>query len=267
MNAISKYAWVVVGIMVSLLAAKLYAQGLSPEELVRAVQGTDQTLRENAVDYVNTRLALGQRTAQLDAALAAELNRLNRLNLDRRAAVRAGRQLKDDFPAEYHAAVIEAVSASSNPIAISSLVGALGTGGMVQRGLTTFGDEAVVPVVAVASAETGPIMGGAPDATPPHVVADALSTLRLLLDQARARLSAQSIAAITTLAGNRLKGQQDPVVLIAACQLAITTGNARLRSRVEQLALDRQELGVMGVSDSRWADRIQLTARQLLGIK
>jgi len=100
MNAISKYAWVVVGIMVSLLAAKLYAQGLSPEELVRAVQGTDQTLRENAVDYVNTRLALGQRTAQLDAALAAELNRLNRLNLDRRAAVRAGRQLKDEFPAE-----------------------------------------------------------------------------------------------------------------------------------------------------------------------
>ena len=158
--------------------------------------------------------------------LASELARLNRLDQNRREILRAGGRLEDDFPGEYYGAVVEVVSESSNPIVLASLAGALGTGGMAQRGLAKFGNDAVAPVINVARAKTGLIVDGAPGDTPPHVVADALRTLRLLVEQSTEHVTTQS-----------------------------------------KLALNREELVAMGVSDSRWADQIQLTARQLLGIR
>jgi hypothetical protein len=267
MRSLLKAAVIVVTFTASSRLAVAGPQTRSSEELIRSLNSGQQGTREEAVNYIHTHVAPRLRSAELDSALASELARLNGLNQNRREILRAGGRLEDDFPGEYYGAVIEVVSESSNPIVLASLVGALGTGGMAQRGLAKFGNDAVEPVVRVARAKTGVIVGGAPGDTPPHVVSDALGTLRLLVEQPTELLTTQSRSVITAVAQERLTGRQHPMVVSAACQLAVATGNPALRARVEQLAFNREELLAMGVSDSRWADQIQLMARQLLGIR
>jgi hypothetical protein len=250
-------------------AAYVCAQAQSPsiDDLLRSLSNADQNVREDAVNYIEKNVPPLQRTHELDAALANELDRLNRITQRRRETVRAGGRLDSDFPGEYYGSVIQVVSESLDPVVMPSLVGALGTGAMVERGLMKFGESAVVPVVAVARSKTGPIIGGAPGDIPPHVVAGALRTLRELTVNSVQSVTAKSRDAITAVAHERLVGRQDPAVVIAACQLAISTGNADLRARVSQLALNRDELIGMGIADSRWIERVQLSAQQLLGAK
>jgi hypothetical protein len=212
-----------------------------------------QSERQAVVAYVKT-LGASQRSAALDGALADELKRLDaerrrRASLDREGILDLG-----DFPADYHAGIIEVLGESSRTVVIPSLTGALDTGWMAVRGLARFGAAAADPVLKVARGEPG----GDRSNNAPAVVFGALATLGLILDlPSRAQLPVALQQEIIDVARQRLVGKQHWMVVRAACSLAIATGDPVLRLRVEHIANSPSEIEAMGVSEQRWVGYVE----------
>lgn len=191
-----------------------------------------------------------------------ELGRVNAQFKLRWQMSRAGTPVNGDFPAEYHFDLIEAVSHSTNPLVISSLAAALGTGRRAQEGLAKFGEQ-VAPVVLPLVQQTR-LTPGALDEPPPYVVADAIGALALTIERPEVVLSTPSRLAMIDAARQRLSGRQDPAVITAACRLAVATKDPGLRTRVQQLAQDRRQVTALGVTDEASAVLIQrVAAREL----
>jgi hypothetical protein len=90
---------------------------------------------------------------------------------------------------------------------------------------------------------------------------------RRLAGSGQSTLSTRSRQDILALARDRLAGIQDPAVIIAACKLAVATGDSALRQRVQQLGKERRELQAMGVSDAKLADMVSRMAQDALAGK
>jgi len=250
--------------MTLLVCVPCSARQLTRDELVRALSSADEYERREAIRYIRTNLPAEQRGSLVEQALAKELERVNEAVRKRIEADRAGMPLNDAFPEEYYAELVGLVSQSSNPVVLPPLVGALGTGTIVQKGIAKFGDEAVPHVVKIARLKVGLVTTGAPGDVPPHVVSGALKTLVLLLEQPDKPLTTHSRATIEKVAYERLTGRQEGGVVAAACQLAIATRAPALRRRVEQIAIEANELEAMGIADAKWIDFVQSIARKSL---
>lgn len=232
-----------------------------------SLSGRDQRAREEAVSYIRKEMQPGNRSAQLDQALANELVRLNTLARARMELDRAGKPIIEDFPTDHHREVIALVTESSRALVLPALLGAIGTGGMVNEALVRFGDEAVPGVISVARARVGLVTTGSPGDTPPPEVGDAINVLRGLSLQTTKPINAQSRMAILALARDRLTGPQDVVVAMAACRLAVATKDPTLRARVSTLAASRNEVASLGIADPKWVDSLQRVAREALGMR
>lgn len=243
-------------------AADAQAPESSQSALISDLKSTSETRRHEAVLYIRDNVQPPMRGEDLNRALVDELLRLNRIAADRVEEDRAGR-LKGDFPADYHADLIQLVSQWSDPVAIPALTGALGTGRMVEEAIVKFGDQAVPSLLSVASRKVGLVTTGMPGDTPPHVVAGALDTLSRLL-ATKAPVGAASRQSIAAMAGQRLTGKQEPSVIRAACKLAVATKDSALRGRVERLANDTREVKAMGVADDALANTVRTYAREAL---
>ena len=66
------------------------------------------------------------------------------------------------------------------------------------------------------------------------------------------------------VASMRLRGRQEPLVVEAAGELAVATGDAGLRSRVVQVANNPVALVEMGIADPRMIDEVQKAATRAL---
>ncbi len=258
------------GIFVVCLLAALDGVGgaqtatVSETQLVRWLESPQQAIRQGAVGYLlDHPVPPEERSASLDRALAQELTRLNDLLEARWQADRAGIPPADDFPSDYHADLIQLVSQSTRDTSIPALLGALGTGRMASEGLVRFGEKAVPPLLVIARARVGLIATGGSTDTPPHIVSEALHTLEALL-RSSAPLRASSKAEILQVVSGRLRTKQEVSVLSAACGLAVATGDAALRNRVQQLADDTREVVALGISDPQSIAFVQGVARRAL---
>ncbi len=220
---------------------------VAQRHLVDWLASGTQSEREAVVAYVR-QLQPNARGHELDLALANELLRLDAERRRRRALSGGELQAAGDFPAEYHAALIEAVGSSVDPVIIPALVGAIDTGRMANRAIAKFGNAAVRPVLAVALGRR------ASDGTEarPESISGALSTLTLIVSAAQPTELAPTVSAqIADVARERLTGTQHGSVLAAACELAIATREPSLRYRVDELATTPASIAASGVVDPR----------------
>lgn len=238
-------------------AGQLVEQGarVPQSSLVYWLEQETQAEREALVAHVR-RLPAGERGAEVEQALAAELSRLNGERRRRLAAEASGTAFREDFPAEYHAAPIEVVGGSTDPAVIPSLVEALDTGWMVRRALARFGEAAVPPVLDVAR-------GRGPDGSEAsaEMVTGALSTLQLILEARAGRLRPLLEADIVEAVHHLLSGRQHWTVLRAACGVALATGDTHLKTRADRLAHDPRAVAGLGVTDPRWIAMVQQACR------
>lgn len=233
----------VLGVMIAIIPWQdASAQNARPstEQLVYRLTQAPPIEREATVAYLLT-LDAAQTEPAIWRALASELKRLDELRRHRRALAQKGAVL-DDFPAEYHALVIEVISRSQDPIVVSALVGSLDTGRMAGRAMAKFDAVEVVR-------EVLPIAEGQGDPHP-GLIAGAMHALESALSAPSAtRLSSDAVVRIRALARTRLAGLQDPMVVAAACGLAHATDDPGLKRRADRLADSAGELVEMGVSE------------------
>lgn len=198
--------------------------------------GTDEE-RADAADLA-LEIPSDIREPILRDALVRELIRLNEALARRHALLDAGQQNLPPLTfGEYRGTLVTAVAQSTDPKVIPALIGALGTGSIVIRGLAKFGEEAIPAVVAAARNGL------------PWVVDDGMDTLRLMITSAKDRpLSSESMQTIVEVARSHLYGRQSLAVIAVACELAVSTKDPGLRDRVSQLASDPREAQKLGVA-------------------
>ncbi len=218
---------------------------VSEASIIDWIRSSDEQVRQGAVAYVLRHLSPDHYSEHVDRALADELGRLTRLATSRHETLRAGGTLHEDFPAEYHANLIEALSRSRRPLVIEPLAGALGTGRLAEEGIAKFGEQAIPHLVRVARLRVGSLRTGAPGDTPPDVVAGALNSLRRLMSSHSSSISAKGRAEVLAVAMDRLRGSQEGVVVASAARLAVATGDRSARQRVEQLARDASSVATL----------------------
>jgi hypothetical protein len=251
-----------IGLTLGLLMTIVQALGQviqSEEQALAALNGPDAHARASAVAFVHEKVPPLLRSPALESALVKELASLNELRLVRRELDRAGQLPVTDFPAEYYAQVIQVVAESSSPAAIESLAGALGTGTLAENGLAKFGDAAVPILAKMARAKVGVATTGGPGDTPPEIVASAIATMQKVLQTSKT-VSSNSRAIAVTIARERLAGNQFAQVVVAACGLAVATGDGAVVERVAQLARAPEEIQRMGVTEAYWVQRVQRAA-------
>ena len=238
-----------IGCVIGLLHAQ--ERRASDEQLIQWLSSPQLRVREAAIAHIKANFQVNDRSEALDRAVASELVRLNKTNVARRLAGRDGNPPIDDFPAEHHANVIELVAQSSRTFALEPLVGALGTGRMAEEGIVRFGEAALPSLIGVARSSTWSHDAYRPGDNAPHVTASALSALRRMIARADHKLSPSSKALVVAVAGERLRGRQDALIVAEACKLAVATADRGLRQRVEELASDRRAITTMGVADAQ----------------
>lgn len=157
--------------------------------------------------------------------------------------------------ADFYPTIIESVIRLRDPDSVSALAGALGTGMMVVRALSAFGDDAVPDVAAVVQSPESPA----------HQVDDGLRVLRLVAEGRDSRpLRASTLQTIRAVAAQRLTGRQSPTTIWNAADLAASLGDPQLLRRVESLARDRREVITMGVSEVALIEQVQARAAAAL---
>lgn len=170
-----------------------------------------------------------QRSEALQRALAKELVRVNDL------------LKKDKPPIElygYQSSLLDLVRLSMVAPSLTALVGDLGHGWNVIRGVAKFGEEAVAPLVAATGSARV------------EVSTDAIRALQVVFEASRyAPLSERAKAQIVSVARERLFGRQNFLVVAEACGLAASLGDAQLKRRVEQLISDPSQAAQMGITE------------------
>jgi hypothetical protein len=220
-----------------------------------------QSVKEGAVSHVLS-IPAERRSAVLQDALIKELARLNAARFDRLARASAGQEVEPEDQegseryGEYRGQVTQAVAQLTNPAAIPALIGALGSGPLVSRALARFGAASVEPVAKAALADH-------PD---PSATADALRALEGVVSSSIV-LSSPDRDRVLLAALERLTGVQHFVVVAAACDLAVATGDGALRNRVQQLANDTAQVTGMGITRPSAVSFVRRVAAEALARK
>lgn len=139
-----------------------------------------------------------------------------------------------------------------DPSTISALLPFLDTGNGVINALAAFGDRSVLEIADRAAGLS----------TRRGIVDGAILALhRMLLGDAGGPLSASSMARIRALAERLLSGPQDPFVAASAIDLALATGDAGLRDRVQAFVDDESAIRVgLGISDGEFVEFVRARA-------
>jgi hypothetical protein len=135
-----------------------------------------------------------------------------------------------------------------SPLTIPALVGALGTGNLVVNALVALGEQTLPAVMTVAMSTDDGDVGQ---------VSGALLTLARLWSTAT--LTDSSRRQILDLAGQRMRMKQHALIWGWACELALTTGDSRLRASVEEVAAGLRLADVLGPPEAaiEVRDRVQ----------
>lgn len=144
------------------------------------------------------------------------------------------RSMQGEAQGEHLLNVAEIVTEWKDRMAIVPLATVIETGGGAMHALAAFGEEAAPTVIQIAMLK---------DTSKAH---SALLTLTLMMNHKS--LLPGTRATVTDVARKRLYDKQGVAVLSGAAALAVATGDPALRSRVEQLLSDRNELAKCGVT-------------------
>ncbi len=243
----------------TLSLAPLSAQTPIPEaRMIQWLSGDDLAAKQAVVTWL-IKTEKEPRSSALDVAIAKELTRTNLENSEARAArYRVNVTAAGEALSEYHASLIQVAKSSNRDAMIAPLAGAIASGNMAIQAVIRFGDRALPEIFRIARERQEP---------DPFKTAGAIRALQLMKEERGMALPPSALASIVDIVRERLTGKQHPAVITAAFGLAVATGDASLRARVQRLADSRDELRGMSVSDDASAKQVQGAARRALGIR
>ena len=174
----------------------------------------------------------------------------------RNAARRRG-ELADLEHPELIAGLAHVVSSLGEEKAIPGLAGALGTSPPAIFALADFRENAVEYVIDAISVK------GYPEA-----VTDGLISLRLMVEETdMPPLSSEATGRIVEVAKAHLTGEQSPVTLWRAIDLAVALNDTLLTSIVRKLATDDREIRARGIAAPQMISRTkQIASERLAGV-
>ena len=174
----------------------------------------------------------------------------------RNAARRRG-ELADLEHPELIAGLAHVVSGLGEEKAIPGLAGALGTSPPAIFALAEFRENAVEYVIDAISVE-GYL----------EAVTDGLISLRLMVEQKdMPPLSSEATGRIVEVAKAHLTGEQSPVTLWRAIDLAVALNDTLLTSIVRKLATDDREIRARGIAAPQMISRTkQIASERLAGV-
>jgi hypothetical protein len=225
-----------------------YAQ-TSQSELAQQILSDDPEQHRKALNDIRA-IGLQNASGDVRAAMFAALRREADIHTQRYHADPRGEALTDLRDPEFVATLAAAVTELHDPQAIPALSAALFAGPLVSLALADFGERAAPSVVQ-------PVM--APDAWY-DTVDGGLISLRFILERRSEHpLSPATMAQIRDATTQHLIGKQYFTTLWRAIDVAAVLGDASLRSILELLASDPNEVFARGVEDP---DLIKLTEQR-----
>lgn len=253
-----------VALMMGLVLCSLICEpgiAQNPPDRDRIASALSQGSSEERITAVSAILQIpaAQRGPTIRAAVVLELARYQRELEVRAAAIRAGETIapREDHGA-YLADLLEILIDYDDPDIIDPLIPFIGTGNRVMNVLAQFGGSALEGVASVAAS----LESSSRDASA------ALTTLeRMLTQPVRQPLTEQSKQRVASVAAQRLIGTQDPIVLWSAISLAVSTGDADLRARVQQIADDPDAIRDLGITQPNLIEYVQQRARSVLAAR
>lgn len=240
--AISLLGWETVG-----------AQAVQEQrQIAQQLVGADSQKRHEALEALEA-MKPEDTGPELRAALATLLEREAAAHVRAYETGRHGGAVERPEEPELIGRVTRAVARLHDPSFVPALTSTLGTGFTAVRALVDFG-EVAAPSVLGAVESTASIH---------YQVDHGLITLRMMLEQ-HPKLSPATRARIRRAAEQRLSGTQYFTTLWRAIELAIVSGDTRLRQIVSTLASDRAAVVARGITDPEIIDLTQKRARDRL---
>ena len=209
--------------------------------LVTRLLGSNPKEKRAAIEQVRG-IQPSELSTELRQALITALEQSNGAYADHLQALGRGEPdlLQHGELADLHGDLVEVVARIRDPKAIPALVRGLGTGLLVIRAVTEFGEAAVPHVVQSVLS----------DLEHTSVVNGGLIVLRFHVERVgESGLADSTRAQIRRAADLRLTGTQGATTLWRAIDLAIALGDQRLIQEVRVLASNTTELRRRGVTD------------------